>query len=241
MERRRPGLVRPLLRIGAAAALGLAARRDRVAGADAQARALIHSRRSETLDGVLPAVTDLGSTYALGGTAATLWLLGKKTLARDVLAAGGIAWTVAQAAKPFFRRARPYDVDDVAITVRRPRGLSYPSGHPAVAEAVWRVVQPRVRAPARTLLARVPRVVAFSRVYVGVHYPLDVIGGILLGRATADLWLRYAPNSRHPHQSKEQRKGRRIKKDENSGREMRDEYDFSGGTRGKYASRFGFF
>ena len=34
--------------------------------------------------------------------------------------------------------------------------------------------------------------VAFSRVYVGVHYPSDVIGGVLVGRAIADLWQRYA-------------------------------------------------
>jgi undecaprenyl-diphosphatase len=194
MTKRRPGLLRPLLRVGAAAALGVAVGRERLAGPDAQARALIHNRRSETLDRVLPAVTDLGSTYAVGGASATLWLLGKKTLARDVLAAGGIAWTLAQATKPLFRRARPYDAGEVEIMVRKPAGLSYPSGHPAVAEAVWRVVEPRVRAPARGLLARVPRVVAFSRVYVGVHYPVDVIGGLLLGRAVGDLWLRYAPN-----------------------------------------------
>ena len=55
-----------------------------------------------------------------------------------------------------------------------------------------RVVGPDVREPARGLIARMPRLVAFSRVYVGVHYPTDVIGGLLLGRAVGDLWRRYA-------------------------------------------------
>jgi len=44
----------------------------------------------------------------------------------------------------------------------------------------------------RAPLDAVPRMVAFSRVYCGVHYPSDVMGGLLVGRAVADLWRRYA-------------------------------------------------
>jgi len=83
-------------------------------------------------------------------------------------------------------------LEQLVFLVRKPAGQSYPSGHPAVAAAVTRVLEPNVRQPARKLLTRVPRMVAFSRVYVGVHYPTDVIGGLLLGRAVADLWLRYS-------------------------------------------------
>ena len=188
---KRPGLLGPLARIAAAGALGYAAR-GRLADADEEARKLIATRSTETLDKTLPVLTDLGSTYAVGGAAAVLWAFGKRSLARDVAAAGGITWATAQGAKLLYRRARPYDVDDVQILVRKPAGQSYPSGHPAVAAAVTRVLEPNVRQPARKLLTRVPRMVAFSRVYVGVHYPTDVIGGLLLGRAVADLWLRYS-------------------------------------------------
>ena len=190
--KRRPGLVGVAARVAAATALGFAAR-GRLADADEEARKLIANRSSETLDKTMPALTDLGSTYAVGGAAAVLWAFGKRSLARDVAAAGGIAWVVAQGMKQIFRRARPYDVDDVPILVRKPAGQSYPSGHPAVAAAVTRVLEPNLRQPARKLVGRIPRMVAFSRVYVGVHYPTDVIGGLLLGRAIGDLWLRYRP------------------------------------------------
>jgi undecaprenyl-diphosphatase len=188
--KKRPGLVGAAARVAAATALGFAAR-GRLADADEDARKLIGSRSSETLDKALPVLTDLGSTYAVGGAAAVLWAFGKRSIARDVAAVGGIAWVVAQGMKQIYRRARPYDVDEIEILVRKPAGQSYPSGHPAVAAAVTRVIEPSVKQPARNLIRRIPRMVAFSRVYVGVHYPTDVIGGLLLGRAVGDLWLRY--------------------------------------------------
>jgi undecaprenyl-diphosphatase len=189
---KRPALLPALARLAAAGALGVAAR-DRLADADEEARKMIAGRSNETLDKVMPVATDLGSTYAIGGAAAVLWAFGRRSLARDVAAAGGIAWVVAQGTKRLYRRARPYDVDDIQILVRKPAGQSYPSGHPAVAAAMTRVLEPTLRGPARRLVSRIPRTVAFSRVYVGVHYPTDVIGGLLLGRAIADLWKRYSP------------------------------------------------
>jgi undecaprenyl-diphosphatase len=189
---KRPGLLPALARIAAAGALGIAAR-GRLADADEEARKMIAGRSSETLDKTMPILTDLGSTYAIGGAAAVLWAFGKRSRARDVAAAGMIAWGAAQGAKRLFRRARPYEMDDIQILVRKPAGQSYPSGHPAVAAAVTRVLEPNLRQPARRLVSRIPRMVAFSRVYVGVHYPTDVIGGLMLGRAVADLYVRYGP------------------------------------------------
>ena len=188
---KRPGLIRPLLRLAGAAALGFAAL-EKIHDADERARSIIAGRRTELLDQALPALTDLGSMYAAGGAAAALWGGGKKELARDVLGAAALAWGIAQAAKQVFHRPRPYEAGDVDLLVRTPAGKSYPSGHPAVAAAIVGVVAPDLPPVARAPLERLPRFVAFSRVYVGAHYPSDVAGGVMIGKAVAELWRRFS-------------------------------------------------
>lgn len=80
--------------------------------------------------------------------------------------------------------------------VRMPSSTSFPSGHSASAAAfavsVGRVL-PGLRLPLRAAAV----IVAFSRVYTGVHYPGDVVvgatAGALLGRVTAAVALRRRP------------------------------------------------
>jgi undecaprenyl-diphosphatase len=75
--------------------------------------------------------------------------------------------------------------------VRVPHNPSFPSGHAATAFAcaatlAWLTPLPRI--PLFTLAA----LIAFSRVYAGVHYPLDVIGGAVLGLLVATALRRLA-------------------------------------------------
>jgi undecaprenyl-diphosphatase len=179
--------MRPLLRLATAAAMGYAAR-DRLVEADRRAFSLVQDRRSERLDRIMPVVTDLGSMYAVAGAAFALYLSGRRKLARDVLGAASLAWAVAQGAKSVYARPRPYQEDKVDVLVREPKGLSYPSGHPGVAGAMAAILAPELPPPARNLVERLPEFVGLSRVYVGVHYPSDVVGGRLIGEAVGDLW-----------------------------------------------------
>jgi undecaprenyl-diphosphatase len=106
-------------------------------------------------------------------------------------AAAGIATGLSQALKRSLTRARP----DVSIAgfeplAENPDRFSFPSGHTAAAfgVAVAFVGEPYGAAPAALLLAVG---IALSRVYLGAHYPADVLVGAVLGSAVGvgSRWL----------------------------------------------------
>jgi len=87
--------------------------------------------------------------------------------------------------KQWIGRERPSEVYPLPKPlVRAPHDGSFPSGHATASFACATVLAfyaPRA-APRFFLLAAA---IAWSRVYVGVHYPLDVLGGAVLGIAIA--------------------------------------------------------
>jgi len=90
--------------------------------------------------------------------------------------------------KRYFRRRRPFISIVRAIVVgREPGSYSFPSGHSAAAFAGATLLQacyPR----GRWLFFAIALLVAFSRVYLGAHYPGDVLSGGVAGGALAKLY-----------------------------------------------------
>jgi undecaprenyl-diphosphatase len=101
--------------------------------------------------------------------------------------ASGAASLVVGALKDTFDRARPPLSDpDLGALAALPDNPSFPSGHSATAFAAATAVAilcPRLRVLALAIAAAV----ALSRVYLRVHFPLDVVAGALVGAALGAL------------------------------------------------------
>jgi len=102
------------------------------------------------------------------------------TLGLTLLAVAVSDWS-SMGLKALFDRDRPpLRYAEPKPLVHVPHDASFPSGHAATSFAAATILTfafPRLSAPLFVLAAAV----AFSRVYDGVHYPLDILGGAALG------------------------------------------------------------
>jgi undecaprenyl-diphosphatase len=140
------------------------------------------------LSTVMRAFTVAGTAGALWGfVAAAAFLLTGLESSRLLIPWVAIAasWTAAEGAKYLFNRTRPFLWDtEIAPLIRTPSSSSFPSGHSATAAAgalTLSVLYPPL-APALVLAALL---VVLSRVYLGVHFPFDVLAGIFIGLVTS--------------------------------------------------------
>lgn len=159
--------------------------------ADAALRAWFTTHHAPWLDVAMLTLSRLGQ-------AGTLWII-LAAIARledprragrlwQMLLAIGLAYLLVDyVLKPGFARSRPFDAMlDVRIVGFRPVTYSFPSGHACSAFAgawVLTLMWHRIAWLFWTLAA----LIAFSRIYIGVHYPLDVVAGALLGLAVGAL------------------------------------------------------
>ncbi len=140
--------------------------------------------RCDLLDAAMPLVTGLGNGGVVWIACSLLLLLFPKT--RKAGAAMAVSLCLEAIfcdvlIKPFVARLRPCDVDTaVQLLIPHPKGFSFPSGHTGASFAaasslffnragMW---------PAALILAVF---IGFSRLYLYVHYPSDVLAGALLG------------------------------------------------------------
>jgi len=142
------------------------------------------------------------------GTPLTMWIAGiatkNNTLKKDALftlESFAFSQALTFGIKAIANKPRPHEYDPTLIALKNAKNSSFPSGHTAEAFA---------NATSLTLVTHkwyvaVPAyawagLVGYSRLYLGVHYPSDVIAGAFVGAGSA--WLSYKLNKwMHPKKS----------------------------------------
>jgi undecaprenyl-diphosphatase len=124
---------------------------------------------------------------AIGGVLTILRRMHPRGLVVLVLALSLASFLADQVLKPLVARERPFvAVPQVTVIGSRPDDASFPSGHTANAFAGAFVLS-RAVPGGQIIWWALAVAIAYSRVYLGVHYPLDVAGGALVGLASAAL------------------------------------------------------
>ena len=119
-----------------------------------------------------------GARWASTPARRAAWQRGAYTVAAS--------YGVNQTIKRIVRRPRP-QLDDLPQLTHTMSQLSFPSAHATTAFAATRAYRGLAPAP---LLYGMAASLAYSRMYLGVHYPSDILAGAVLGRAVAEVGLR---------------------------------------------------
>ncbi|MCP8308573.1 MAG: phosphatase PAP2 family protein [archaeon] len=143
----------------------------------------------KALDTIMLTLTDFGGGFFWLLFAIVLWVYGEAKerrfaifLAITVITAGILGLML----KAFLYRPRPYELlTGINLLGLEEYGSSFPSGHSVRAFAGSTLIFRRYGRIASPLLV-LSLIVAFSRVYLGFHYPTDTIAGALLGLAIAN-------------------------------------------------------
>jgi len=144
---------------------------------------------------IIQIIMQAGALGASFVAAAMAIAAGQRRMARDLALSGVCAWFTAKIIKNQVARGRPTDVfDDVQVHGAEATGLGFPSGHAAVSAALATAAGPYLPRWARQGAWVTAGIVAFARIYVGAHLPVDIMGGVPLGilAATGLRLLSYA-------------------------------------------------
>ena len=141
--------------------------------------------RSDVLDPIVKAVTHMGDSGIIMILATLILVILPKTRRLGLLCGAALVVNVLLnnvILKNAVGRTRPYEaIDGLKTIVGKQRDASFPSGHSSgsfvIAAVIFRETRLRVAIP----LLLLALALALSRLYVGVHYPTDVLAGIITG------------------------------------------------------------
>lgn len=133
--------------------------------------------------GVMFALTQFGGLGTLVLWIGLAWYLIDKRAAINLAATGVSAWFLARLAKILIHRGRPQDFLESIVIFKGESfsGFGFPSGHATFSAACATVLYYQISPKYRKYLILIVLLVGISRIYLGAHFPLDIVGGWALG------------------------------------------------------------
>lgn len=154
----------------------------------------IQSFRTPTMDILLCFITKLGNAGMIWILLASILLLIPRKRKNGVILATALCVDIFLCngiLKNLFCRIRPCDVNtSVQILIARPNDFSFPSGHTAASFATVTALYLAGEQKIWKLALVFAVLMAFSRLYLYVHYPTDIFGGIIVGIAAGYIGYR---------------------------------------------------
>jgi len=136
------------------------------------------------LDKLMPSVTSLGDGGMIWILISIILMLSKKYRRVGVLSILALILSTVTGElilKNLIQRPRPfYEFPNIQLLIDKPGSYSFPSGHTASSFAVAGVIGVLIK-KYRISIMILAGIMAFSRLYLFVHYPTDILGGIILG------------------------------------------------------------
>ena len=158
--------------------------------------ALIHTMQlahGPVLDTVLKAITALGEEELFLVLLPLLFWCVDPAVGARLLFAFLPSSYLNSLLKDVFAHPRPYELDPT-LKLHDAEGYGLPSGHAQLAVVVWGVIAAEFRrAWLWVVVILLMALIGFSRIYLGVHFPTDVLGGWALGAVSLVAYLALAP------------------------------------------------
>ena len=139
--------------------------------------------QNRTFDKMMPIITMMGNLGVIWFVISSLMFLKVeyRIIGIGVILAVALTTIIGEGIiKHIVRRSRPFQDKEEKLLINKPITYSFPSGYTASSFAALAVFL-QMNGKLGLIVSPIATLIAFSRVYLKVHYPTDVIFGMLLG------------------------------------------------------------